>query len=555
MPQAGRPERPLDTTEGPLAELAAELRRLRGTTPYREIEARTSFSAATLQAAAAGKKLPTWPVTEAFAAACGGSDSTLRELWEDARAATGQAVPAGDRPADPTMPAPGMVETPAEFLDLMKSLRTWAGVSLGELNRRSGGYLLPPSTVSDVLRRQKLPRLSLVLDYVRACGLDEAQVAVWEQAWELLRAREVRLEQPRPADFPQSQPSVAARPPRRRGAGRDLLVWISGARPEILKYSPTDRGTYTGLGGTILLASVLAALMMAFALHMAAAVAAPAAIMLGGIWGVAILVLDRALVTSIARGPARRTLLVIVPRLLFALLLALAMATPAVMLVFAPEISSQTVLLSETEAEHFNAALARGPLAQQVRGLQAEQTRDQEQEQEQFRQWQCQLYGGSGCQQRGNGPLAQAAQLAYRADVEAVESTTRQLDAARSQETSLLQTFALTNGHRAGLLIRLDALEQVADGSGVVTATWILLILLFAVLSSTPIIVRVVLLFGPKNTYEKILRIQELAYIRAASQQVTKQASADTTRELTSDGSQRSAVGPGKPRHTARPAS
>src|ERR1700691_3484273 len=101
MSQAGRPERPLETTEGPLAEMAAELRRLRGTTTSRELEAGTSLSAATLQAAAAGKKLPTWPVTRAFAAACGADDGTVRELWEDARAAACQSVPAADPPADP----------------------------------------------------------------------------------------------------------------------------------------------------------------------------------------------------------------------------------------------------------------------------------------------------------------------------------------------------------------------------------------------------------------------------------------------------------------------
>jgi len=259
--------------------------------------------------------------------------------------------------------------------------------------------------------------------------------------------------------------------------------------------------------------------------------------MIGGIWGVAILVLDRALVISIGRGPARRTLLVTVPRLLFALLLALAMATPVVMLVFAPEISSQITLLSARDAERFNAALAGGPVAQQIRGLEAQLATDQAHEQAQYRQWQCQLYGGPGCPGRGSEPLAKAAELAYQADAAAVGSTSRQLDAARSQETSLLQTFAFTNGRQAGLIIRLDALKQLAGDNGVVTITWILLILLFAVLSSTPIIVRIVLLFGPKNTYEKILRIQELAYIRAASQQVTKQASAGTAvRQLTSDG-------------------
>jgi hypothetical protein len=53
-------------------------------------------------------------------------------------------------------------------------------------------------------------------------------------------------------------------------------------------------------------ASVLAALIKAFVLHIATAVATPAAVLIGGIWGAVIL--DRALVISIARSglPAAR---------------------------------------------------------------------------------------------------------------------------------------------------------------------------------------------------------------------------------------------------------
>ncbi|MFE2306025.1 helix-turn-helix domain-containing protein, partial [Streptomyces sp. NPDC059411] len=71
----GRQEQPLDPGQGPLARFACDLRELRrraGSPPYRELAARTHYSASTLAAAAAGHRLPGPAVLEAFVRACGG---------------------------------------------------------------------------------------------------------------------------------------------------------------------------------------------------------------------------------------------------------------------------------------------------------------------------------------------------------------------------------------------------------------------------------------------------------------------------------------------------
>ena len=200
--RAGRPERPLDITGGPTARLAGELRRLRGSQTYRELADITELSIATLQAAAKGQRPPTWEVTRAFITACGGDEGKIRKLWEDSRTATGRPV-SGDRVGSPPVPRPGEITSVGQLIAKMKQLREWDGnPSLVELNKRSGGFRLPPSTVSDMLRSQKLPRLELVLDYARAYGLDDEQVAAWEQAWHELEELEVTqrqlLTQPQP---------------------------------------------------------------------------------------------------------------------------------------------------------------------------------------------------------------------------------------------------------------------------------------------------------------------------------------------------------------------
>jgi transcriptional regulator with XRE-family HTH domain len=78
-----RPERPLDAAAGPVQRFAADLRTLRaeqGLT-YRELANEAHFSKATLSAAAAGHRLPTWEVTSAYVQACGGDPETWRDRW------------------------------------------------------------------------------------------------------------------------------------------------------------------------------------------------------------------------------------------------------------------------------------------------------------------------------------------------------------------------------------------------------------------------------------------------------------------------------------------
>ncbi|EFL18423.1 helix-turn-helix domain-containing protein [Streptomyces sp. C] len=80
----GRQEQPLDPEQGPVVRFAYDLRDLRrraGSPSYRQLAARTHFSASTLAAAAAGQRLPSAAVLAAFVTACGGDP----EAWEQRR--------------------------------------------------------------------------------------------------------------------------------------------------------------------------------------------------------------------------------------------------------------------------------------------------------------------------------------------------------------------------------------------------------------------------------------------------------------------------------------
>ncbi|WP_168211460.1 response regulator [Actinosynnema sp. ALI-1.44] len=80
-----RRENPIDESQGPRAFLAARLRELRadaGGLSYREMSARTHYSASVLSQAAAGVNLPSWPVVRAFVEACGGDVHEWELLWQ-----------------------------------------------------------------------------------------------------------------------------------------------------------------------------------------------------------------------------------------------------------------------------------------------------------------------------------------------------------------------------------------------------------------------------------------------------------------------------------------
>lgn len=95
-----------------------------------------------------------------------------------------------------------------EFVATMKRLRLWSGLTYRQLEAkaRANGEVLPSSTTATMLNRGTLPREPLVAAFVRACGVDQAEVERW------LTARR-RLAVLTPEDVP---PSHQPPPPPRK---------------------------------------------------------------------------------------------------------------------------------------------------------------------------------------------------------------------------------------------------------------------------------------------------------------------------------------------------
>src|ERR1700730_16287289 len=142
----GRPEKPLEGTNDPIAAFAHDLRGLRkraGNPSYRELARMALFAPSVLSSAASGHRLPTLPVTLAFVTSCGGDRAAWERRWRKVAGNVGattesppERVPAVSRPR----PAPAVsppAASPAFFPPAASPAETVPGAEQSRLIPRA----------------------------------------------------------------------------------------------------------------------------------------------------------------------------------------------------------------------------------------------------------------------------------------------------------------------------------------------------------------------------------------------------------------------------------
>jgi Domain of unknown function (DUF4407) len=272
-----------------------------------------------------------------------------------------------------------------------------------------------------------------------------------------------------------------------------FLIWLSGARREVLEECPADRPKYTGIGVSILVSAALVGASVAFALVTALNVTLLVALPVAFASGAAALSLNRFSVVSLPRtGKARAQLFYAIPRFLLALLVGLVISTPFVLQIFQPQIQHQITVQRDQAIAAYEEQVT-GPLAQQVAAAQAN-------------------YNAEVAALAQARPGVQATVL--RQEVAEAEQELRADQAALQQQRSDAVTAA--NQDNTGLLARLQALNAVTAGSSVLAAARWLLVALFAVLYCLPVMIKVMLNLGPASTYDKILEAEESTQLEIA---------------------------------------
>ena len=352
-------------------------------------------------------------------------------------------------------------------------------------------------------------------------------------------------------------------------AGR-FLIWLSGARRQILDECPTERPKYVGIGASILITATMAAVSLTFALVTALKVELWLAMPFAIAWGLAILSLDRLFVVSLSReGGWLAQFLRATPRVLLALLLGLVISTPFVLQIFRPEIEHEITQLQDQATVNYFNSLHTSPLSKEIASqeqlvakLQAEAagtgagtsttqspalTRLEQQRSDLLKDqntalsnYHCELYGP--CTPPGNGPVARHYNAQAQSDGSQIDALNTQisqlllhqqtatqkeenlvgstassqlakaklaLNADKTEQQRETDDFVAKNKGDTGLLIRLQALGAVTAGNSTLNAARWLLFLLFVVIDCMPVIIKVMLNLGPENNYDRLLKVEE----------------------------------------------
>ncbi len=354
---------------------------------------------------------------------------------------------------------------------------------------------------------------------------------------------------------------------------RRVLIWFSGANPEILARFPSDWAKYQGIGSAVLTTAVMAGLSCGFALHMALKLAIPGCVILGSAWGVAIMSLDRWLVASVQRREHwYQNLLLALPRLGLAVLIGLVISTPFVLRIFQLEIEAQLVDIHRERASEFNDAMRNDSRATQITELQQQQTalqttvnsgggpavdvsKDPEvarlqdlvrQANDRYKTAQdnvvCEKEGTCGSGRVGAG-IAFAEKVAIRdrakTELDALQgqldtaisaardanassrtanatTATQQLNKVNEQIKGLaddlqaaIDKFSRENGDDTGLLIRIEALDRLTSKRPTLATVHMLLLLFFTAFECLPILVKFLLSLGPATKYETAVAVDE----------------------------------------------
>lgn len=178
----------LGRQRGPIAPCAPArqvlVRRLRAAVDaaelsYSQLAREVGYHPASVSRVLSGRSASTWRLIERIAARCGVPIDTAQALAENAGIDCSEGRLQGGIGGYP----PADLAAYQPFLDALRHVPAWAGLSQREVVRRDSTGLLCRSTVGAVLRGERSASREVTIAIVRACGVSEAAVAAWAVAW------------------------------------------------------------------------------------------------------------------------------------------------------------------------------------------------------------------------------------------------------------------------------------------------------------------------------------------------------------------------------------
>ena len=165
---------------------------------------------------------------------------------------------------------------------------------------------------------------------------------------------------------------------KRSNVPANSLAWLGGADRDLLEQVPQERGRFAQMAGVLITTAGIAVMSMVFALHDAVTVPLLPSIVIGLLWGIVILNIDRFLVLSMGFTRDRwRLVWITLPRLALAVVLALVISTPLVLRIFASDINAQLFTMQAERSKQQAVLLAGTAQGQEAARLQSQISADQ----------------------------------------------------------------------------------------------------------------------------------------------------------------------------------
>ncbi|MGP4996028.1 DUF4407 domain-containing protein [Glutamicibacter ardleyensis] len=364
----------------------------------------------------------------------------------------------------------------------------------------------------------------------------------------------------------------------------DWLVWLGGARQDIIKFAPGERSRFAAMGLVMLSTSLLAAVSAGFALVMALGLPVVLAAAAGVLWGFVILNLDRLLVVGM---PKQKSLganfWVAVPRVVLGLIIGIVISTPLTLQIFDSEIKAEIQFMIQEKQQAAEEKLAADPRFAEIPKLQkniesnqqiisagksvdlnsdpnyeaakAETVRAQKSFDQASRILREELDGTGGTGVPGWGSISRqkaadrdiaekALDEAKKNEAEALAGAQTNLESGAIQKVSdahtqlekdeaqlqRLEALRVTSGDKLaaeiensnGLLARLEALQRIGEQNGMMNLAHIMVAALFICIELLPIIFKTMTNAMSPTSYDEISAITDRSLVAASESWATK---------------------------------
>ena len=309
-----------------------------------------------------------------------------------------------------------------------------------------------------------------------------------------------------------------------------VFCWCSGARLYLLEKCPSDLNKYLGIGAVIFMTGVMASLSGGYAIFTIFR-SYPIAIAFGLLWGVLIFFLDFFLVSSLKKqDQIKLELPFAMPRFVLALLIAVVISKPIELKLFQREINVEIEAMRSEKNMEFSKIVGQEFGELDVLLAENEKLKKEIAEKEGIRNKLFNLViaeaeGQSPTKRIGKGPVYAEKRQEFNVSDQDLTDTKRRnfkqiadnnlrIDALKALRDLRKRSTAAASSESDGFLARLQAMSNLKDDSMIVSLTGWFITLLFIVIESSPIIVK---LMSRKGPYDFLLEAEEFSKEAEAS--------------------------------------